>query len=329
MPTDHDDTTDAAPDAAVVALESGHRPDNADPTAGAAQIDGEAALREWEGLPPEAMILVPAFAAPMRLPDPAWAMLVLAVDIVGDTDSERAGEVELFAGSWMPEQPPADLYDGDLVVRLSPRAITRDKNKPQWQDVSTDVEMLLAHHGRWQLVGQWGALNKRWPITVAPTAAAVMGLHNDAAEEIARRRATPSLASSPYRQTRGGVAELLEAGLLKMGDVVVWNRRNLGVRHTARVCVDGTLILANGRFYASPSGATTALGGRHQNGWGAFRLESSGRHVGRAADRTPGAARAVSPAPGPPHGPRRIRCAMGACHRTGPGWPKEVCRDPN
>jgi hypothetical protein len=131
MPTEHDttETPDAAPDAAVGALEPEHRPDDTDPATVAAQIDGEAALREWEGLPPDAVILVPAFAAPMRLPDQAWAMLVLAVDIVGDTDPERAGEVELFAGSWLPDQPPADLYDGDLVVRLISRAVTRDKSE--------------------------------------------------------------------------------------------------------------------------------------------------------------------------------------------------------
>jgi RAMA domain-containing protein len=281
MPTEHDTPTtpNLAPDTAAVALESGQWTDDTDPTEGAAHIDGEATLRDWEGLPPEAMILIPTFAAPMRLPEKTWAMVVLAVGII-DAEPDQAGEVELFAGSWVPERPPADLYDGDLVVRLSPRAITRDKNKPQWRDTSADVEMLLAHQGRWQCVGRWCALNERWPITVAPTAAAVMGLHNDAAEEIARRGATPSVASSPYRWARGGVAELLEAGLLTMGDVVVWNRRNLGVRHTARICVDGTLILADGRFYASPSGATTALSGSHHNGWSAFRLESDGRTLG-------------------------------------------------
>jgi hypothetical protein len=107
-----------------------------------------------------------------------------------------------------------------------------------------------------------------------------MGLHNDAAEEIARRGATPLLASSPYRWARGGLAELLDAGLVKMGDEVVWTRPSLGVRHTARICVDGTLILADGRVYANPSGATTALGGNHQNGWDAFRRVSDGRTLG-------------------------------------------------
>jgi hypothetical protein len=61
---------------------------------------------------------------------------------------------------------------------------------------------------------------------------------------------------------------------------VVWNRRNLGVRHTARIRVDGTLVLTDGRVYTNPSGATTALGGNHQNGWNAFRRVSDGRTLG-------------------------------------------------
>lgn len=153
MPTEHDttETPDVAPDVAVGALESGHRPDGTDPATVAAQVDGEAALREWEGLPPEARILVPAFAAAMRLPDQVWAMLVLAVDIVGDTDPDRAGEVELFAGSWVAAQPPADLHDGDLVVRLTQ---PDDPAYPVPREYGVDVEMLLARRGRWQFVGR-------------------------------------------------------------------------------------------------------------------------------------------------------------------------------
>jgi hypothetical protein len=284
MPTDHDDTTDTtetpdlAPDAAVSALESGHRTDDPDPTTAAADIDGESALRDWEGLPPQAMILVPTFAAPMRLPEHTWAMLVLAVDIVGDTEPERAGEVELFAGSWVSERPPAELYDGDLVVRLdcpSPQGPTYE-----WHMQHTDIEMLLAYQGQWQRVGQWCGLDDRWPRVIAPTAAAVMGLHVDATEATARWEATPPSTPPPIRWARGGIAELLDAGLVTAGEEWVWNRRNTGVRHTARIRVDGALVLADGRVYANPSGATTALGGNHQNGWSTFRRTSDGRTLG-------------------------------------------------
>lgn len=274
----NDDTPeppDMAPDAAVDTPAPNPGPDHTDKTAGASQAHDEASVRALEGLPPDAVILAPPLTSPpMRCPDEVWAMLILAVDIIGDTDPDRAGEAALFAGSWVPEQPPADLYDGDLVLRLT---CPQPGPTYEWHVQHANIEMLLAYHGRWQRVGQWCDIDDRWPHTAAPTAAAVMGLYNDAAEEVARRRATPSLASSPYRWAHGGVAELLEAGLVKMGDNVVWNRRNLGIRHTARICVDGTLILADGRRYANPSGATTALGGNHQNGWHTWRRLSDGR----------------------------------------------------
>jgi RAMA domain-containing protein len=280
MPPEHNTpaTPSTAPDTAVAAPKSGHPTNDTDPATGAAPVDGEAVLRDWEGLPPEARILVPAFAAPMRLPEQAWAMLVLAVDIVGDTGPDRAGEVELFAGSWVPEQPPAEgLYDGDLVVRLTDPA---NPASPLPREDVIDVEMLLAYQGRWQRVGQWRGVDEQWPRVVAPTAAAVMGLHGDATEALARRDATPPPMKPMLRWARGGIGELLDAGLVTAGDELVWNRRNLGVRHTARVRADGTLVLADGQVYANPSGATTTLGGNHQNGWSAFRRTSDGRTLG-------------------------------------------------
>ena len=237
-------------------------------------------MRAWEGLPPDTMILAPAFTPPpMRCPDDVWAMLVTAVDIIGDTDPDRTGEVALFAGNWVADQPPADCsYDGDLVVRLTHPA---DPTYPLPRDHATDVEMLLAHRRRWQRVGQWRGLDDSWPSLVAPTAAAVMGLHGDAAEAAIWSQTPPPSTSAPLiTRARGGIAELLEAGVVMAGEEVVWNRRNLGVRHTARIRADGTLILPDGRVYANPSGATTALGGNHQNGWSAFRRVSDGRTLG-------------------------------------------------
>jgi hypothetical protein len=171
-------------------------------------------MRDWEGLPPGAMILVPAFTAPMRLPEQAWAMLVLAVDIVGDTDPDRAGEVELFAGAWVPELPPADLYDSDLVVRLTQ---SEGAAYPLPRNHAVDVGMLLARRGRWQLVGRWCALDERWPWLVEPTAAAVMGLHLDAVGTLTQELASPTETSVPLRWAGGGVADLLDAGLVKAG----------------------------------------------------------------------------------------------------------------
>ncbi|WP_025355885.1 DUF4357 domain-containing protein [Kutzneria albida] len=129
-------------------------------------------------------------------------------------------------------------------------------------DHAADVEMLLAHQGRWQRVGQWCGVHDRWPLIITPTAAAVMGLHCDLSEAVAGFEATLPLDSGA-------------------GDELGWNRRNLGVRHTARIRADGTVVLADGRVYATPSGAATALSGYPQNGWTVLRTSD-----GRTLDET-------------------------------------------
>lgn len=219
MTTDRDthEPPELAADAAVDASQPDPQPDHTTATAGASQPHDEAAMRAWEGLPPDTMILAPAFATPpMRCPDDVWAMLVTAVDILGDADPDRAGEVALFAGNWVPQQPPADsLYDGDLVLRLSRPA---DPTYPLPRDHATDVEMLLAYQGRWQRVGQWRGLDDGWPSLIAPTAAAVMGLHGDATEAAIWSETPPPSTSPPLiKWARGGIAELLDAGLVTAG----------------------------------------------------------------------------------------------------------------
>jgi hypothetical protein len=96
---------------------------------------------------------------------------------------------------------------------------------------------------------------------------------------------TPPSTPPPLIEcARGGIAELLDAGLVKAGDELVWDRRNLGVRHTARIRVDGSLVLTDGRVCTNPSGATQALGGTYANGWTTFRRMSDGRTLSGLAD---------------------------------------------
>jgi hypothetical protein len=279
MATDRDTYEPPAltPEAAIDAQRTESPPDHTSANTGPSQPHDEATIRTREALPSDTMILAPAFAPPpMRCPDDVWAMLVTAVDLTGDAAPGRAGDVALFAGNWVHEQPPADnLYDGDLVVRLIPTDPTSSDH------ATTDVEMLLAYRGRWQPIGHWHGIDDRWPGIVAPTAATVMGLHGDATEAGIWSKIPPPSALPPLiKWARGGITELLDAGMITVGEEVVWNRPNLGVRHIARIRGDGTLILADGRVYANPSGATTALGGNHQNGWSAFRRASDGRTLG-------------------------------------------------
>ncbi|MEV8438799.1 hypothetical protein AB0425_15605 [Actinosynnema sp. NPDC051121] len=138
----------------------------------------ERAMALWrEGLPTDAVILAPSIVpGPMRQPENTWAMLVLAADILDDTDPDREGEVALFAGRWLPEQPPAAVCEGDLVLVLT---ASDDESAP---DCRVDVEMLLAHDDRWMRVGEWEGMDVHWPWTVAVTAAAIMGLRVAATE---------------------------------------------------------------------------------------------------------------------------------------------------
>jgi hypothetical protein len=250
-------------------------PPGAPPTSG--HGDDEAMVLWQEGLPPDAMILAPSVAAtPMRSPEDSWAMLVLAADVLDDTDPERDGEVALFAGCWLPDRPPAALHDGDLVLLLTSPDDEEDRSD------LVDVEMLLAHRHRWLRVGEWERLDPRWPWTIAVTAAAIMALHTEASETASSPPGTTPHAGRPLRGWggNGGIVDLLAAGLLRAGQEFIWDRPGHGARHTARIHSDGTLVLADGRAHANPSGALAALGARHHNGWKAWKRTADGRTLG-------------------------------------------------
>jgi len=235
------------------------------------QGDEKRKMLWWEGLPPDAVILAPSVAAaPMRQPENTWALLVLAADVLDDTDPDREGEVALFAGCWLPDQPHAALREGDLVLVLT----APDGESPPNDEV--DLEMLLAHDSRWVRVGEWEGMSPRWPWSVAMTATAIMGLHVEATE--AAPLPSDTTTGRPLRGWGdGGLVDLLVTGLLHTGEEFIWDRPGRGARHTARIHSDGTLVLADGRAYTNPSGALSALGGQHRNGWEAWKRTSDGR----------------------------------------------------
>ena len=228
-----------------------------------------------EGLPPDAIVLAPSVAVtPMRQPANAWAMLVLAVDVLDETDPDRQGEVALFAGCWLLEQPHAATCEGDLVLLL------REPDAASPPNDQVDVEMLLAHGDRWQRVGEWKRMDTRWPWAVAATAAAIMGLQVEATEAAVDWSGAEADRPPQGWRGNGGIVDLLAAGLVHAGEQFIWNRPGQGARHTARIRSDGTLVLADGRVYVNPSGALTALGGKHQNGWKTWKRTSDGRALG-------------------------------------------------
>ncbi|MFJ7266387.1 DUF4357 domain-containing protein [Streptomyces sp. NPDC099050] len=72
---------------------------------------------------------------------------------------------------------------------------------------------------------------------------------------------------------RGALAPLLDAGLLRPEQRLIWRRRNLGQEHYAQVTAEGHLELADGRVCDSPSGACDAVAQSKSNGWDAWRTE--------------------------------------------------------
>ena len=90
--------------------------------------------------------------------------------------------------------------------------------------------------------------------------------------------------------------------MLSPAEELVWERRNNGERHTARVGADGTLHLEDGHVADSPSAAARHLAGYEVNGW----------RVWRRADGTP-----LADLWGPP-GERRGEGRRGG-HRGGHG----------
>ncbi|MDU0294154.1 hypothetical protein [Saccharothrix longispora] len=258
---------ETTPDAAVAAQDTA-----TEPTLLAAQCDEKARMLWQEGLPADAVLLAPSMAAtPMRQPGNTWAMLVLAADVLDDTDPDREGEVALFAGCWLPDQPQAAVCEGDLVLALS---APEGESPP---DDEVDVEMLLAHGKRWLRVGAWEGVDSRWPWTVAVTAAAIMELHVEATEALQPLPGTVTGRPLRGRGGSGGLVDLLAARLLHAGEEFIWDRPGHGARHIARIHSDGILVLADGRAYHNPSGALTALGGKCQNGWKAWKRTSDGR----------------------------------------------------
>ena len=79
---------------------------------------------------------------------------------------------------------------------------------------------------------------------------------------------------------------------------LVWERRNNGERHTARVGADGTLVLEDGHVADSPSAAARHLAGYEVNGWRVWRRRrrhrrsptsgAQGRREGRREGRRHG-----------------------------------------
>lgn len=207
------------------------------------------AVRARESLPANAVvIIVDGHPVVQQLPSDVWGLRVIAADT-----AVESGQLALFAVVPLSSQPDPRACDGDVVVRLHTDAVTST-------DVSTfmNVGVWLARSSSWALVGTWTGLGAGWPDLVAPT---VIRLMHCAASPGDEPPTQPSVSGR-----LGALRDMVSAGLLHDGEKLLCARPGSGVRYDAHV-IDGGIQLPDGRWYARPSGALTALGYRHQNGW--------------------------------------------------------------
>jgi hypothetical protein len=227
----------------------------------------------------------------MRPPAGAWGLVVVAVRTtdattapvrdVGDApDPARTGTADLMAGVWLPDPPPAHRHDGDVVVRLHAPTDTDDP-------AVADVEVLAAAHGAWTTVGTWRSVGARWPHEIALSVLVHMRCLADAAFNDAQwAMLTGPIAAAlpdgllpadlldesagspaPRRRAPDALAALIEAGLVEVGEQLVWGG------HTATVREGGVLHDGGPHAFAvsTVTALATSLSGCTVNGWHLWR----------------------------------------------------------
>jgi len=237
-------------------------------------------------VPPDAVHITPAppETVPLRTPADTWALVITTVrlalaDHEFPTDPAHTDTAEVFAGMWLPAPPPAHVYRGDVVVRLTPPA----DNDP----ARADVEVLVAAPGEWRTVATFPALDYRWPHRVATTVTTWMRALADEAERkligwafalsFWTGRASAGLADAALvdPDAPDALADLIDAGQLAVGDELVWNS------HTATVGPHGELVHRTGpdelRISTVSALATSLTTPTTVNGWHLWRRARDGR----------------------------------------------------
>lgn len=77
----------------------------------------------------------------------------------------------------------------------------------------------------------------------------------------------------PSGPPKGPLAPLMDAGLLKSGAVLHWNRPRRGERYEVVVLRNGQLEAPGGQRFNTPSGATDGLAGGSNDGWECWRTD--------------------------------------------------------
>lgn len=73
------------------------------------------------------------------------------------------------------------------------------------------------------------------------------------------------------------LSDLLNAGLVVLGDELVWRRRVQGVIHSATIVEGQKIKTQDGKLHKTPSGAAKHLNsGKPVDGWLAWKLKKNG-----------------------------------------------------
>jgi hypothetical protein len=75
------------------------------------------------------------------------------------------------------------------------------------------------------------------------------------------------------------LARLLADGILVADERLVWDRRNQGKQHEARLTSDGRLRLPDGSLHDTPSSAARHVAGYEVNGWKAWQRQRDGKSL--------------------------------------------------
>ncbi|GAA2693171.1 MULTISPECIES: hypothetical protein [Actinosynnema] len=230
--------------------------------------------------PSPAIALVPASpeTVPVRMPEDAWGLVVIgarAIDTDAPADPELVDAADLLAGVWLPEQPPADVHSGDLVVRLHPPADGAADR--------VDVEVLAAHSGAWHTMHRRESLGVRWPHHLIEAvlwhmrglnlgaflhARWIAVVHHAATLPPAQAAALLRIAAGKEscRSARDALSDLVGAGLVTVGDTVRRGGR------TAIVTEGGVLRYGPGPYEVSTVNELAGeVEGCLANGWYLWR----------------------------------------------------------